>query len=57
MELTHVIDEASPLAAWLQGEEGRAADADSEVVVMVSEGLQVCMSWLLGGGVDWNPAA
>ncbi|KAL6773734.1 IRK1B [Auxenochlorella protothecoides x Auxenochlorella symbiontica] len=36
MELTHVIDEASPLAAWLQGEEGRAADADSEVVVMLT---------------------
>ena len=36
MVVAHVITPASPLAAWLQGPSALHADADSEIVVLVS---------------------
>jgi hypothetical protein len=35
VEVTHVIDDDSPLANWLEAD-GMARDADSEIVVVVS---------------------
>ena len=34
--ITHVIDHHSPLRAWQSGPSALAADADSEIVVVVS---------------------
>ena len=36
MVVTHVITASSPLASWLQGSSALHADADSEIVVVVS---------------------
>ena len=42
MTVRHVIDAASPLAAWRQGPSGIGADASSEIVVVVRAPLEPC---------------
>jgi hypothetical protein len=54
-EVVHPIDDASPLASWLQPG-GLSGDADSEIVVLVSVwGLAVRDGNVWGQrGVEWD---